>query len=187
VTKTKPMENAIEGRRRFLRTVPAAALTGFAVVDLLSDTASAQPHPVGPNNKENYKRIGGEELVTEGKALNAVPGKEGINKVLYQDTNFKLALWNEKETSAEEFEWHETTDHILTIIEGSTKYEVGGTPQGGHLTAPGQWKAPSSPGSTPVTLNKGDVFVIRRGTSHKRVTKGNVIFTLLSPITPIKG
>lgn len=185
--KTTLTENVIEDRRMLLRSIPAAAIAGLAIADLLPSLASGQAAPANAAapayTKENFMKIGTADLLAEGKALNATPGKEGATKVLYLDKNFKINVWNEKATSAEEFEWHEGTDHIVTVIEGSTSYEVGGTPQGGHNLSPGQWKAPASPGATPVTLNKGDIFVVRRGTPHKRTTKDSVIFTLSSPTT----
>ena len=42
--------------------------------------------------------------------------------------------------------------------------------------------APESDGATSVSLNKGDMLVIRRGTPHKRTTKGTVTFTLISTV-----
>ena len=47
----------------------------------------------------------------------------------------------EDKKAAKEFEWHEGRDHILQILEGSTEYELGGTPQGGHNTKPMEWLA----------------------------------------------
>jgi len=155
---------------------------GLAIADLSPLPAAGQA--AADYTKENFLLIGAAQLVADGKALNAVPGKEGVNKVLYLDKDFKLALWNEKATSAEEFEWHEATDHIITVIDGSTSYEVGGTPQGAHSPSPSQWKAPSSQGATSLTLRKGDIFVIRHGTPHKRTTKDSAIFTLASPVKP---
>jgi quercetin dioxygenase-like cupin family protein len=89
--------------------------------------------------------------------------------------------------NAKEFEWHENRDHIFQIIDGSTVYEVGGTPKGAHSTGPGEWLAPASEGATTITLKKGDMLVIPRGTPHKRNTAESVTLTLISPMGTLKA
>jgi quercetin dioxygenase-like cupin family protein len=90
-------------------------------------------------------------------------------------------MTTEVHKSAAEFEWHEGRDHIVQIIDGSTLYEVGGTPKGGRNTKPGEWLAPTSTGSKSILLGKGDILVLPRGTPHKRSTEDAVTFYLISP------
>ena len=62
---------------------------------------------------------------------------------------------------------------------GRAKYELGGM---GLRTARNQgeeWLAPESVGAT-LTLNKGDMLVIPRGTPHKRITDADVTLILIS-------
>jgi mannose-6-phosphate isomerase-like protein (cupin superfamily) len=79
---------------------------------------------------------------------------------------------------------HEHRDHIFQILEGSTTYEVGGTPKGGRTIGPGEWRGPHVDGATRLTLNKGDRLIVPRGTPHKRSTPEHVTFTLISPGAP---
>ena len=83
--------------------------------------------------------------------------------------------------TAPEFEQHEGRDHIIFITDGSTLYEVGGTLKNARTTRPGEQLAPDSDGATKVTLNKGDIITIPRGTPHRRTTTGTVTFFPLSP------
>ncbi len=92
-----------------------------------------------------------------------------------------MILTTEKAKSGAEFEWHEHRDHVFQIIDGSTVYELGGTPKGAHSKAPGEWNSPESEGHQTVTLNKGDMLVVGRGTPHRRVTAESVTFSLISP------
>jgi mannose-6-phosphate isomerase-like protein (cupin superfamily) len=92
-----------------------------------------------------------------------------------------MVLTTEKTKSGKEFEWHEGRDHIFQILEGSTVYELGGTPKNQHSTGPGEWLAPESEGAVKMTLNKGDMLVVPRGTPHKRTTAESVTFYLISP------
>ena len=92
-----------------------------------------------------------------------------------------VVLTVEKAKSAKEFEWHEGRDHIVQIVDGTTVYEIGGTPKNGRNTKAGEWLAPSSEGATKLTLKKGDMLTIPRGTPHKRSTEESVTFILISP------
>ena len=69
---------------------------------------------------------------------------------------------------------------MLIILDGTTVYEVGGKPKGGHNVRPGEWLAPEAEGATRLTLKKGDVLSIPRGTLHKRSTEGTVTLMLIS-------
>ena len=164
------------GRRGFLRTLPCAAAAiwapGEAILDPLR--ATAQGSPTGSGSP--FQLFSAETLASDAKALDAAPGNDN----LVDDKTFTIVLTTEKAKSAREFEWHEGRDHIFQILDGSTVYELGGTPKGAHSMGPGEWLAPESKGATTYTLNKGDMLVIRRGTAHKRTTKDSVTFLLIS-------
>jgi mannose-6-phosphate isomerase-like protein (cupin superfamily) len=171
--------SAIEspGRRKFLFAAPAAAAAGFALADasLFSSLAAAQ-RDAPPASGPSFQVFTAETIQGDVGALDANPG----NNNLVDDKTFTVVLTTEKTKAGKEFEWHEGRDHIFQILDGSTIYEVGGTPKGGHSTKPGEWLAPESEGATRVALNKGDMLIIRRGTPHKRTTKESVTFTLIS-------
>jgi len=165
------------GRRNFLYAVPTAAAAGLALADLsfLSSLAAAQD--AASAGGPSFQVFTAETIQGDASALDASPG----NNNLVDDKTFTVVLTTEKTKAGKEFEWHEGRDHIFQILDGSTVYEVGGTPKGGHSTRPGEWLAPESEGATTFTLHKGDMLVIRRGTPHKRTTKESVTFTLISP------
>ena len=53
-----------------------------------------------------------------------------------------VVITTETAKSAAEFEWHEGRDHLVQMMEGTTLYEVGGTPKNGRNVKPGEWLAP---------------------------------------------
>jgi quercetin dioxygenase-like cupin family protein len=170
-------------RREFLRAVPAAAAAGFTIANasMFAPGAAAQAQsavaPQDAGAAASFQLFTAQEIQDDAKALLASPG----NNNLVQGKNFAVVLTVETAKSAKEFEWHEKRDHILQVLDGSTIYEVGGTPRGAHSEAPGEWHAPEAVGATTLTLRKGDMLVIPRGTLHKRSTAGTVTFTLISP------
>ena len=127
-----------------------------------------------------YKLFTAKELDADAKASLAKPGD---NTLLHQAAGIPVAIvmTTEVHKSATEFEWHEGRDHVIQIIDGSTLYEVGGTPTGTRSIGPGEWHATGSTGSKSIILGKGDILVIPRGTLHKRSTEDSVTFYLISP------
>ena len=159
-------------RRRFLGSAPLAAVVGLAGVECGGFAAAQTEEP------EKFQVFTAEALAGDAKALQASPG----NNNLVTAKNFAVVLTTETAKSAKEFEWHEGRDHVVQIVEGTTVYEVGGTPKNGRKTKPGEWVAPASDGATKLTLKKGDMLTVPRGTPHKRMTEGSVTFVLISPM-----
>ncbi len=165
------------GRRSFLRAVPAAAAAGLTLTDASLFALSAAQQGAASTGAAAFQVFRAEEIQDDVKALQASPG----NNNLVQGKNFTVVLTTETAKSAKEFEWHEGRDHVFQILEGSTVYELGGTPKGAHSPKSGEWLAPESEGAATITLHKGDMLVVPRGTPHKRSTAGTVTFTLISP------
>jgi hypothetical protein len=167
-------------RRNFLRTAPVAAAAGFTLTN--SPMAAAQIGAgIGPDvasAAEPIKLFKANELADDMKALDAKPGDNRLydSKVI----PVQIILTVEKHKSATEFEWHLGRDHLVQIIDGSTLYEVGGTPTDTKVMGPGEWHATGSTGSKSILMVKGDMLLIPRGTLHKRSTEDSVTFMLIS-------
>lgn len=166
-------------RRSFLLTASAAATAGLTLADALLFAAPA----AGQSAAAGVQLFTAEKLDGEIKALHAAPA----NKTIVNGSNFVVLLTVETAKSAKEFEYHDGRDHVFYVLDGSTTYAIGGTPKGSHGTGPGEWLAPESEGATKMTLNKGDMLVIPRGTPHKRITEGTVTLLLVSPISAAKA
>ena len=171
-------------RRNFLRTAPVAAAASIALTDKLLFAAqtpapvqTAAPAPVPP---VPFQLFTAQQLADDAKALAA---KGGNNNLVAASVGLTCAvvMTTEIAKTAPEFEQHEGRDHILQIIDGSTLYEVGGTLKNARTTRPGEQLAPASDGATKLTLNKGDMLTIPRGTPHRRTTAGSVTFLCISP------
>lgn len=163
-------------RREFLCAAPVAAAAGLTLAEgaPLAGFAAAQD---GAAVAPIFQVFHAGEIQDDIKALEASPG----NKSLIDWKSCVAMLTVERAKSAKEFEWHEERDHIFQILDGSTVYELGGMPKNGRNIRPGEWLAPESEGAKTVTLNKGDMLVIPRGTPHRRSTAGTVTLLLISP------
>ena len=170
----------VQSRRTFLRTAPAAAAVGFTLTNTLTGLAQMAEAAVP------FQVFTAAELAEDAKALAA---KGGNKNLADQKPGFpcQVVMTTEIAKIAKEFEWHEGRDHIVQIVEGTTVYEVGGTPKNGRNTKAGEYLAPESEGATKLTLKKGDMLTIPRGTPHKRSTEGSVTFLLISPFGVMKA
>ena len=173
----EPGRTKESSRRNFLLTAAAATAAGFALSEENLLAAPAQG-PAGGAAPDSFKLYTAEHLAEEWQALDKAPA----NKTILINGNYSIILTVEKAKAAKEFEWHEGRDHVIQIVDGETNYEVGGTPKGGHSTGPGEWLAPESEGATKMTLKKGDMLIVPRGTPHKRSTVESVRLTITSSI-----
>ena len=167
-------------RRNFLRTAPVAAAASIALTDKLLFAAQA-PAPAPGAAATPFQLFTAQQLADDAKALAAKGGNNNLVAAASAGFPCAIVMTTEIAKSAAEFEQHEGRDHILQIIDGSTTYEVGGTLKNARTTRPGEQLAPAADGATKVTLNKGDMLTIPRGTPHRRSTTGSVTFYLLSP------
>ncbi|MEO8735939.1 MAG: cupin domain-containing protein [Edaphobacter sp.] len=169
-------------RRNFFRTVPlAAAAVSLSLTD--NSLFASTPAPGGAQaadagSHQQFQSFPAQTIENLAQSLQAKPGNKQLSGS--KGSPYTIVLTVESNKIAKEFEYHEHRDHILQILEGSTRYDVGGTPQNQHSIGPGEWLAPSSEGSTSITLHKGDMLVIPRGTPHKRSTGESVTLTLIS-------
>src|SRR5450631_1403836 len=182
------MENSVtknanlnQGRRNFLRTASVAAAAGLTLSDSKLFAAPAEGQGAAAPSAA-IQLFTAETLEADITAMKAAPA----NNTIVTDKTFVVILTVETAKSAKEFEYHDGRDHVLYILDGETKYEVGGTPKGAHSTGPGEWLAPESEGAATYMLKKGDMLIIPRGTPHKRSTTGTVTLTLVSPMGTAK-
>jgi mannose-6-phosphate isomerase-like protein (cupin superfamily) len=167
-------------RRNFLLTAPiaAAAVSPFADTMLRASVAGSSMGQTADAN--------GIEVFTAAKMVSEVKSVS-INhetKNLLTSPGTLMILTQETKKAAKEFEWHANRDHVFQILDGETKYELGGTPKGAHQTKPGEWLAPESDGAKTVILKKGDYLFVPRMTPHKRITEESVSLLLISSQTP---
>ena len=172
-------------RRKFMGVAPVAAAAGLTLANTSMLSVYAAGHGGAPTVPATIQLFTAQSILDDINALQAKPGNNNLVDGL--TTPFMVALTVETAKSPKEFEWHEGRDHVLQIIDGTTVLEVGGMPKGGHSKGPGEWLAPSSEGATTLTLKKGDMLVIPRGTPHKRSTPGSVTLLLISPTGTVKA
>jgi mannose-6-phosphate isomerase-like protein (cupin superfamily) len=165
-------------RRDFFLTAPLAATATLSLSEQMLFASIGKAQPTEAAAPGQFQLFAADALEGIVKGLRAAPGNHQLSGS--RTTPFTAVITVETNKSAKEFEYHEHRDHIFQILEGSTQYELGGTPQNPHSTSPGEWLAPNSDGAKSVALHKGDMLIVPRGTPHKRSTTGSVTLSLIS-------
>jgi mannose-6-phosphate isomerase-like protein (cupin superfamily) len=165
-------------RRNFLRTTPLVAAASLPLAEKFLFASGSASNPAQGTAPESLQLFTAGKLADAMKMLQAKPGNDSL--VDSKGLPFTIVLTTEEKKRGAEFEYHEGRDHIFQILEGTTVYEVGGTPKNARNTKPGEWLAPTSEGATTLTLRKGDMLIIPRGTPHKRSTETSVTLILIS-------
>lgn len=169
-------------RRNFFRTAPlAAAAVSLSLSDkslFASATPSGAFQASGAESHESFQVFTAKTL---DEVVHGVQADSGTKQLIgTKTTPFSITVNSETNKAAKEFEYHEHRDHIFQVIDGTTVYELGGTPQTPRSTGPGEWLAPNSEGFKSVTLRKGDMLIVPRGTPHRRRTAESVTLNLIS-------
>ncbi len=168
-------------RRTFLLSAPlaAAAVSPLHALASAGAPSAAESGPAGPIQVFTAETMVG--------ALKEVESSNGTKDLITSPEVAKtltVTISSEEKKAGKEFEYHAHRDHVFQVLDGETKYELGGTPKNSHQTKLGEWLAPESEGFQTVTLKKGDYLTIPRMTPHKRITEGKVSLLLISSTTP---
>jgi mannose-6-phosphate isomerase-like protein (cupin superfamily) len=166
-------------RRSFLRKAPLAAAASIPLAERVLFASSAGSPEIDGAGPESSQLFTAANIADSIMKYHTHLGEH----YLYQPNSFPLsiAMTTQETHSAGEFEYHEGRDHIFLILEGATKFEVGGKPRDARNTKPGEWLAPASEGATVFEVKKGDMLVIPRGTPHRQSTEREVTWMLISP------
>ena len=175
----------MQTRRNFLWTAPLAAAVTFPLTDTLLHASTAslkggQGADAGAHS--TFQVFPAAEIEQIVKSLEAAPAAKDI--VSAKDIAVTMNVSAEAKKAAKEFEFHEHRDHVFLVLDGTTRYELGGTPKNARQTKPGEWLAPESEGAKTVTVKKGDWLMVPRMTPHKRTTDEMVSLMLISATTP---
>lgn len=169
----------VQTRRNFLLTAPLAAAVASPLTDTLLRASTVAQSGAVETGAASFQSFSAQEMESD---LKAVQSSHGTKNLVTSPTSL-MVINEETKKAGKEFEWHATRDHIFQVLDGETKYELGGTPKGAHETRPGEWLAPESEGAKIVILKKGDYLFVPRMTPHKRTTDDSVSLLLISAQT----
>lgn len=114
-------------------------------------------------------------IVKTGKQLSEIadllvkkPGNTNQDIVAAAGQQARIAIFHDSNRVNDLHEVHDGSDDVYYVTNGSATLMLGGSLVGAREVSPGEWRAESSTGGERVTIKKGDLVFVPRGTPHQR-------------------
>ena len=160
------------------RVAGALIFMSALVVGASAQTAAARREPTQPVRP--FVVLTGQSLADLERKLST------DNKVeeLYggEGLQLRVAVQHDKNKPAGLAEVHDASDDVYYVLEGTATLTLGGTLEAPNEVQPGEWRGARINGGQTLTLNKGDLVVVPRGTPHQRSTVGKDFSLILIKI-----
>ena len=106
------------------------------------------------------------------KALEKQPGNKNEDIVTATGMQMRVAVFHDEKRENDLVEVHDAADDIYYVLDGTATLVLGGSQVDATEISPGEWRAKSATGGQKVTIKKGDLVMVPRGTPHQRTVTG---------------
>ena len=114
----------------------------------------------------------GREVTDMYRELAKKEGNTNADIVPMPGTQMRVAIFHDTKREGDNFELHDASDDIYYVLEGKATLYLGGTLSEAKEISPGEWRSKTAAGGQQVTIAKGDLIVVPRGTVHQRTVTG---------------
>jgi mannose-6-phosphate isomerase-like protein (cupin superfamily) len=157
------LENQKEMTNRYILCLAFFAATAI--------TAASQSR--GPSTPaRSFEIRTGRQIADVIKDLEEKDGNHQSDVVGQKGVQMRVAVFHDEKRENDLFEVHDASDDIYYVLEGEATLMLGGTLVEPNETAPGEWRSKAGTGGQRVTIRKGDVIMVPRGTPHQRTVMG---------------
>ena len=106
------------------------------------------------------------------KALEKKPGNTNEDVVAAAGVQMRVAVFHDEKRENDNVEVHDASDDIYYVLDGTATLMLGGTLDAANEISSGEWRSKTATGGQKVTIKKGDLIVVPRGTPHQRTVTG---------------
>jgi len=135
-----------------------------------SVSALAQRQPATPSKPYVVKTK--QQVDDMYRELAKQDGNKNVDIFPAPGTQTRVTVFHDEKRENDMFEVHDTADDIYYVLEGTATLMLGGTLSEPKEISPGEWRSKTAAGGQQVTVRKGDVIVVPRGTPHQRTVVG---------------
>ena len=147
----------------------------LGIFSLISVAQTRQPStPAHPFTVKTKKQV--TDIM---KVLEKKPGNTNEDIVAPAGVQMRVAVFHDEKRENEPIEVHDGSDDIYYVLDGTATLLLGGSLVDANEISPGEWRAKTSTGGQRVTINKGDLIVVPRGTPHQRTATGKTFSMIL--------
>ncbi|HKP71063.1 MAG TPA: hypothetical protein VJV05_17380 [Pyrinomonadaceae bacterium] len=166
-----------------IRILLATTITIFAFAVI----ASAQSR--GPSvSSKPYIVKSKQEINDMYRAMEKESGNKNTDIVPAAGVQMRVAVFHDEKREGDQFEVHDSSDDIYYVLEGDATLALGGSLTEAKEISPGEWRSKAATGTKNVSIRKGDLIVVPRGTVHQRTVTGKGFSMILIKVfaEPVK-
>ncbi len=146
----------------------------------LLNTALAYGQAGGPSAPSRPYVVRTKQQVTDAfRAMEKQDGNKNVDIFPAVGAQTRVAVFHDEKRENDSFEVHELADDIYYVLEGTATLMLGGTLVGPDEISPGEWRSKHADGGERVSIGKGDLIVVPRGTPHQRTVTGKSFSMIL--------
>ena len=159
----------------------------FLTILALAITASAQARVPSTTTKPFIVKTK-QEISDMYSAMEKQQGNKNTDVVPAAGVQMRVAIFHDEKREGDLFELHDTSDDIYYVLEGEATLALGGSLTEPKEISPGEWRSKTSAGTKNVTIRKGDLIIVPRGTVHQRTVTGKGFSMILIKVfaEPVK-
>jgi mannose-6-phosphate isomerase-like protein (cupin superfamily) len=106
------------------------------------------------------------------KILEKQDGNKNHDVVAAAGVQMRVAVFHDEKRENDLNEVHDGSDDIYYVLSGEATLMLGGALIEPNEISPGEWRAKTASGGQKVSIRKGDLVVVPRGTPHQRTVTG---------------
>lgn len=106
------------------------------------------------------------------RQLEKQDGNKNQDVVPAAGVQMRVAIFHDEKRENDNFEVHDASDDIYYVLEGEATLMLGGSLTAPNEISTGEWRSKVATGGQKVTIKKGDLIVVPRGTGHQRTVTG---------------
>ncbi len=124
------------------------------------------------------------------KTLEKQVGNKNEDVVAAAGVEMRVAIFHDEKREGDLNEVHDLSDDIYYVLDGTATLMLGGTIVDANEISPSEWRAKTATGGQAVTIKKGDLVVVPRGTRHQRTVTGKgfsmILIKVFADKQPVK-
>ena len=106
------------------------------------------------------------------KTLQKQEGNKNLDVVAAAGVQMRVAVFHDEKRENDLNEVHDGSDDIYYVLSGEATLVLGGNLIDPNEISSGEWRAKAATGGRKVTIKKGDLVIVPRGTPHQRTVAG---------------
>lgn len=161
-----------------MRTLTIAIFIAVFSIALAAQAPSTASRPFVVKTKQEVSSITKEIERQTGNVQKDLFSQSG--------TQMRVALFHDKKRENDLIEVHDGSDDVYYVLDGEATLMLGGVLVEPKQTAPGEWRSKTATGGQSVTIRKGDLVIVPRGTPHQRTVTGKGFSMILIKIFETK-